>query len=186
MTLASPSRRLRRRAVVLAVMVAAGASSLAARQPATPPTRSHHPDVPHQSPTSLGAASYAKVLCSGVFVSGREEAEIRQNSAYFLMNAPDREKPVTAEVDRQAKQVRVTVGGMTRTAAFYGDQGCVIHPEKDPRIHFTPMPVRTTLPDAASQPWPMGDAPASAPWPESSIARLWPPPSTWRSPIPPG
>ena len=95
--------------------------------------RSHHPDIPYQSPTSLGAASYAKVLCSGVFVSGRDEAEIRENSAFFLMTEPDRKKPVTAEVDRQAKRVRVTVDGVTRTAAFYGDQGCVIHPEKDPR-----------------------------------------------------
>ena len=34
-------------------------------QRAVPPARSHHPDIPYQSPTSLGAASYAKVLCSG-------------------------------------------------------------------------------------------------------------------------
>ena len=27
------------------------------------------------------------------------------------------------------------------------------------------MPVRTTLPDAAAQPWPMGDAPSKDPWP---------------------
>ena len=37
-----------------------------------PPARSHHPDIPYQSPVSLGAASYAKVLCSAVFVSGRD------------------------------------------------------------------------------------------------------------------
>ncbi len=140
-------------------------TALVGRQLTPPATRSHHPDIPYQSPVSLGAASYAKVLCSGVFVSGRDEAEIRENSAFFLMTEPDRKKPVTAEVDRQAKQVRVTVDGVTRTAAFYGDQGCVIHPEKDPRIHFTPVPVRTTLPDAASQPWPMGDAPGAAAWP---------------------
>lgn len=136
-----------------------------AAQPAHPPTRSHHPDVPYQSPTSLGAASYAKILCSGVFVSGREEDDIRRNSAYFLMAEPDRTAPVTVEVDRTAKRVTVTLKGITRTAAFYGDQGCVIHPEKDERIHFTPVPVRTTLPDAASQPWPMGDAPGTAAWP---------------------
>lgn len=150
---------------VLTLVVGLGSVPMLARQAAVPPTRSHHPDVPYQSPTSLGAASYAKVLCSGVFVSGREEAEVRENSAYFLMTEPDRKKPVTAEVDRQAKRVRVTVGGVTRTAAFYGDQGCVIHPVDHDGVHFTPMPVRSSLPDAATQPWPMGDAPSTQPWP---------------------
>ena len=130
-----------------------------------PPMRSHHPGVPYQSPTSLGAASYAKILCSAVFVSGRDAGEAQQNSAYFLMAAPDRAAPVTADVDRASKRVRVSVGGVTRTAAFYGDQGCVIHPDGKDGVYFTPVPVRTTLPDAASQPWPMGDAPSTAAWP---------------------
>src|SRR5262249_24608679 len=37
------------------------------------------------------------------------------------------------------------------------DQGCIIDQEQNPGIHFTPVPVKTTLPDAASTPWPMGD-----------------------------
>lgn len=139
--------------------------ALAQQPPWTPPTRSHHPDIPYQSPTTLGAATYAKIVCSGVFVSGREVEEIQANSAYFLMTEPDRKKPVTLDVDRQAKRVRATVGGITRTAALYGDQGCVIHPAGEDRIHFTPVPVRTTLPDAATQPWPMGDGPSKEPWP---------------------
>ena len=81
------------------------------------------------------------------------------------MTEPDRKKPITADVDRQAKRVRVTVDSITRTAAFYGDQGCVIHPANHDGVHFKPVPVRTTLPDAASQAWPMGDAPSTAPWP---------------------
>ncbi|MDH4066221.1 MAG: beta-lactamase family protein, partial [Acidobacteriota bacterium] len=113
----------------------------------------------------LGAASYAKILCSAVFVSGREVEEARRNSAYFLMAEPDRTSPIAVDVDRQAQRVRVTVQGVTRTAAFYGDQGCVIHPEDHDGVHFTPVPVRTTLPDAASQRWPMGDAPSGEPWP---------------------
>ena len=32
-------------------------------------------------------------------------------------------------------------------------------------IFFTPVPVRTSLPEASTQPWPMGDAPTTAPWP---------------------
>ncbi|MGE3470029.1 MAG: serine hydrolase domain-containing protein [Vicinamibacterales bacterium] len=154
-------RPIRPAMVLLSAVV--GTAVLAA-QPATP-TRPHHPDIKYQSPTSLGAASYAKILCSAVFVSGRDVEEARTNSAYFLMAAPDRDQPVTVDVDRAARRVRATVKGITRTAAFYGDQGCVIHPEGEDGIHFTPTPVRTTLPDAAAQPWPMGDAPVAAPWP---------------------
>jgi CubicO group peptidase (beta-lactamase class C family) len=152
------------RTIVLAAC-AGVAPVLAQQQPSTPPTRSHHPDIPYQLPTTLGAATYAKIVCSGVFVSGRNVDEIQKNSAYFLMTEPDRKKPVTLDVDRQAKRVRATVDGITRTAAFYGDQGCVIHPPGEDGVHFTPVPVRTTLPDAASQPWPMGDAPSKEPWP---------------------
>jgi CubicO group peptidase (beta-lactamase class C family) len=140
-------------------------TTLLAQQRAVPPTRSHHPDIPYQSPTSLGAASYAKILCSAVFVSGRDEEEAKQNSAYFLMVEPDRAKPITATVDRQARRVRVTVADVTRTAAFYGDQGCVIHPIDHDGVYFTPVAVKSTLPDAATQPWPMGDAPSTEPWP---------------------
>jgi hypothetical protein len=144
------------RSALLVVMASVALSA----QRAVPPARSHHPDVPYQSPTSLGAATYAKVLCSGIFVSGREPEEIKQNSAYFLMVEPDRKKPITADVDRQAKRVRATLDNVTRTAAFYGDQGCVIHPAGHDGVHFTPVPVRTMLPDAMTQAWPMGDAPA--------------------------
>jgi CubicO group peptidase (beta-lactamase class C family) len=152
------------RALILLAIVS---TTLLAQTRAVPPTRSHHPDIPYQSPTSLGAASYAKILCSAIFVSGRDEKEAKQNSAYFLMVEPDRSKPITSTVDRQGKRVRVTVGDVTRTAAFYGDQGCVIHPIDHDGIHFTPVAVKTALPDAATQPWPMGDAPSREPWPAS-------------------
>lgn len=148
----------------LAVALVAGLTAVLAAQPATP-TRPHHPDTPYQSPTSLGAASYAKILCSAIFVSGRESDEARRNSAYFLMAEPDRREAVTVHVDRAAKRVQVSVKGIVRTAAFYGDQGCVIRPEGQDRVFFTPTPVRTTLPDAATTPWPMGDAPPASPWP---------------------
>jgi CubicO group peptidase (beta-lactamase class C family) len=153
---------------ILAVAALAGslvAPGLAGQQPWTPPTRSHHPDIPYQSVTTLGAASYAKIVCSAVFVSGRDVEEVRKNSAYFLMTEPVRKKPLTVDVDREKKQVHVTIEGITRTAALYGDQGCIIHPLGENGIHFTPVPVKTTLPDAATEPWPMGDAPVKAPWP---------------------
>ncbi len=142
-------------------LMAAGLVAVLRAQPATP-TRPHHPDTPYQSPVSLGAASYAKVLCSAVFVSGREVEEARQNSAYFLMAERDRTQPVEVAVDRERRRVSATLRGVTRTAAFYGDQGCVIHPEGQDRVFFTPTPVKSLLPDGASQPWPMGDAAATS------------------------
>src|SRR5688572_9256022 len=148
----------------IVVLILAASAAVLAQRP-VPPARSHHPDIPYQSPTSLGAATYAKVLCSAVFVSGRDAEEAKQNSAYFLMTEPDRAKPIVAEVDRQAKRVRVTVETFTRTAAFYGDQGCVIHPPDHDGVHFKPVPVRTTLPDPNLHAWPMGDAPSAEPWP---------------------
>ena len=153
------------RGVMRVLLVLFAASAVVFAQRAVAPTRSHHPDVPYQSPTSLGAASYAKILCSAVFVSGRDVDEARQNSASFLMNAPDRAKPVAVDVDRQHTRVRITIDNITRTAAFYGDQGCVIHPLDHDGIHFTPVPVRTTLPEAGTEPWPMGDAPSRDAWP---------------------
>ena len=112
------------------------------------------------TPITLGLAGYAKVLCSAVFVSGRDPAEAFTNSGFFLF-PDDQRAGVTYAVDRDKKLVRMTHGTTTRTAKFYGDQGCIIHPQNHDGIFFTPVAVNTRLPDAASQPWPMGDAPSN-------------------------
>ena len=121
------------------------------------------------TPLELGLAGYVKVLCSAVFVSGREPAEAFKNSGYFLLE-DDQRVGVTYVVDREQKLVRMTKGALTRTAKFYGDQGCIIHQQNHDGIYFTPVPVKTRLPDAASQPWPMGDAPPKSP-PSTGIDR---------------
>jgi CubicO group peptidase (beta-lactamase class C family) len=113
------------------------------------------------TPIELGLAGYAKVLCSAVFVSGRQPEEAFKNSGYFLLEDEQR-VGVTYVVDRAQKLVRMTKGTLTRTAKLYGDQGCIIHQQNHDGIYFTPVSVKTTLPDAASQPWPMGDAPSRA------------------------
>jgi CubicO group peptidase (beta-lactamase class C family) len=142
-----------RRMLTVAILVLGALSRLPAqRQSAFAPTG---------TPISLGLAGYAKVLCSAVFVSGRAPDEAFKNSGYFLF-PEDQRAGVTYKVDREARLVRMTHGAITRTAKFYGDQGCIIHPENHDGIFFTPVPVKTTLPDAASQPWPMGDAPSNA------------------------
>lgn len=152
-------RRFRRfsRFSGFAATVAAGLAIVGAQAPA----RQQSAFAPEGTPISLGLAGYAKVLCSAVFVSGRDPAEAFKNSGYFLF-PEDQRAGVTYTVDREKKLVRMTHGTTTRTAKFYGDQGCIIHPQDHDGIYFSPVAVRTKLPDAAAQPWPMGDAPATS------------------------
>jgi CubicO group peptidase (beta-lactamase class C family) len=72
----------------------------------------------------------------------------------------DQQDGATYAIDREKQLVRVTRDGITRSAKFYGDQGCIIQKDgqKDGEsLHFKPVAVKTRLPDADTQPWPMGD-----------------------------
>ena len=123
------------------------------------------PGFPPDNPDSWRVAGTAKVLCSALFVSGRDQAEARAHvSAYFLGDKID---SITAfDVDRVRKTVRLTLAGrITREAHFYGDQGCIIsQPGKD-TVYFKPVRVATKLPDASKLPWPMGDVLPTTPLP---------------------
>jgi CubicO group peptidase (beta-lactamase class C family) len=141
-----------RRAIAVAVLSFVTIAFAAAQSP-----RPRSAYAPEGTPISLGLAGYAKVLCSALFVSGREPEEAFRNSGFFLI--PEEQRAgVTYAVDRKAGLVRMTHGSITRTAKFYGDQGCIIHPADHDGIYFTPVPVKSRLPEAAAQPWPMGDA----------------------------
>jgi CubicO group peptidase (beta-lactamase class C family) len=113
----------------------------------TPPVGTH---------TELGLAGYAKVLCSAVFVSNRDPNEAAKNSGYFFMPEGEADK-VTWTVDRNHKAVTTTIGTVVRSARHYGDQGCIIDRPGKSGVDFTLVPVTTKLPDAMTQPWPMGD-----------------------------
>lgn len=117
---------------------------------------------PRGTHTENGLAGFAKILCSGVFVSGRAPEDVVTGSAYFFMPQAERDQ-VQWDVDRTARLASASLGATKREARFYGDQGCIIQDPEKPGIHFTPVPVRTRLPDAASQPWPMGDRTDNAP-----------------------
>ena len=126
-----------------AVLLSLGAGAARSRQAAaTQPIPS-----PQGTATENGLAGYAKILCSAVFVSGRAPEDGAQGSAYFFMPAAERNQ-VKWTVDRDAKLVRASLGAITREARFYGDQGCIIQNPSRPGIHFTPVAVKTTLPDA--------------------------------------
>jgi CubicO group peptidase (beta-lactamase class C family) len=143
--------------IALASLVAAIAT---AQAPASKPI-----PAPQGTHTENGLAGYAKILCSGVFVSGREPEDVARGSAYFFMPRAEQDA-VKWSIDRDAKLARASFGETTREARFHGDQGCIIENPATPGIHFKPVAVKSTLPDAKSQAWPMGDAPDSRPLPQ--------------------
>ena len=122
------------------------------------------------------AAIGAHHLCSGLWVVGRvtkrTAAEIlAQDIAPFADFSWD---PSFA-YDVDAAKQSVTVRGKAvppRTAVYNGDQGCTILPSGDSGIHFKPIPVPRNLPDAATQPWPMGDAGATVATPAGVAGAL--------------
>lgn len=148
------------------LLVAVTAGALAGR-----PQEQAYP-TPTGTPTEQGLAGFAKILCSAVFVSGRDPAEAARNSAYFFMPRDEQDK-VQWKIDRQGKMAYASLGKTTREAKFYGDQGCIIHradAPNAPKIHFEPTPVTTKLPDASNQPWPMGDRADASPLPAGASA----------------
>jgi len=149
--------------VLLAAVVIGAFATVLREHPEGPPQAIPGPRGTH---TENGLAGYAKILCSGVFVSGREPEDVAQGSAYFFMPRDEQDR-VTWTIDREAKRARATLGDVTREARFHGDQGCIIENPDDPGIHFTPVTVTTTLPDALTLAWPMGDAPDTSPLPEN-------------------
>jgi len=105
------------------------------------------------------ASGFAKVLCSAVFVTGLDPDFAAENVGFFTSPPAERAKLAGRRVDREAKAVHVTLpNGVTRTARYLGDQGCVTLPVGADRPRFTPVKLTSALPDRATQPWPMGDA----------------------------
>jgi CubicO group peptidase (beta-lactamase class C family) len=123
------------------------------------------PGFPPNDPDSWRVAGTAKVLCSALFVSGRDSAEARAHfTTYFIGNM--RDSITRFEVDRRRKLVRLTVANrITREAKLYGDQGCIIHQPGRDSIFFKPVRVASALPPASTMPWPMGDGLPSTPLP---------------------
>lgn len=115
---------------------------------------------PPGDPLTHFTIAYAKLMCSAVFVSGMDPDFARQTlgDANALAAVAHRAKSDVPVVDRTRREVRVTTkSGLTRTARYIGDQGCVSIPEGANGISFVPKPVPRKLPDAATTAWPMGD-----------------------------
>src|SRR5882724_8576337 len=120
------------------------------------------------------ASGFAKIICSAVFVTGLDSDFAAENVGYFTAPYEVRHKVGKPVIDRAEKAVHVTLpNGVTRTAKYLGSQGCVTLPVGQTTVNFTPVAVKSTLPDAATLPWPMGDVLPAQPLPhEINAAKL--------------
>jgi CubicO group peptidase (beta-lactamase class C family) len=103
---------------------------------------------------SLGFAT--KLLCSGVFVGGRDPQHFIVND----LHAPYGFDVADLEVDIDSGAGSVTLGlpnGHRRTAVFNPGLGCTLIPAGGEGIHFNPVAVEAALPPANTLEWPMGD-----------------------------
>jgi CubicO group peptidase (beta-lactamase class C family) len=111
-------------------------------------------------------AGFAKILCSAVFLTGLDPDFARENVGYFTSPYEQRAHVTDVRVDREARAVHLTLpSGVVRTAKFLGDQGCVALPVGRDDPYYTPVALESSLPDAATTPWPMGDVLSEEPLP---------------------
>ena len=121
---------------------------------------------PPGDPLEHHAAGFAKVMCSAVFITGLDPGFAAENVGFFTAPYEARAKLGKPVVDRGAQSVHVALpNGVTRTARFLGDQGCVTLPLGQASVNFRPARVRREAADLARQPWPMGDALPTEPLP---------------------
>src|SRR5438105_4451724 len=103
-------------------------------------------------------SGFAKIMCSAVFITGLNPEFAAENVGYFTSPYAERAKVGKPVIDRAAKAVHVTLpNGVTLTAKYLGSQGCVTLPVGKNSVNFTPIEVKSKLPDASTLPWPMGD-----------------------------
>ena len=124
--------------------------------------------------TEFGLNRAAKILCSGVFVSGRDIRETLEHSArrtvpeeayQRLASGAAKTSGDGISLDRERRMVSVALDGYAGRARYFGDQGCVILPAGLDSVFFQPARVLSRLPDAATTPWPMGDLVGNEPRP---------------------
>jgi len=129
---------------------------------------------PPGDPLEHHASGFAKIMCSAVFITGLDPEFAAENVGYFTAPYAERSKLGKPVIDRAKKEVHVSLpNGVKRTARYLGSQGCVTLPKGSDRLNFTPKTVRSALPGASRQEWPMGDALPSSPLPkEIDAAKL--------------
>ena len=123
-------------------------------------------EPPPGDPLEHNTSGYAKTMCSAVFITGLDPEVAAESVGYFTGPYAERKKVSKPVVDRDRKEVRISLpNGVVVTARFFGSQGCIALPRGRDEPFFKPVVVVRNLPDAATTPWPMGDVLPSAPLP---------------------
>ena len=121
---------------------------------------------PPGDPLEHHAAGYAKVMCSAVFITGLDPDFAAAHVGFFTGPYEERGRLGKPAIDRAARTVTITLpNGVRRTARHLGDQGCVTLLVGQDSPNFQPVKVQSKLPDAGTQPWPMGDVLPTDPLP---------------------
>jgi len=104
------------------------------------------------------ASGFAKIMCSAVFITGLSPDFAAENVGYFTSPYAERGKVGKPVIDRANRAIHITLpNGVTRSAKYLGSQGCVTLPVGKSSVNFTPVSVKSGLPDPSTQQWPMGD-----------------------------
>src|SRR5205823_1382585 len=115
----------------------ARAKSLELNTPYVPP-----PGDPLEHHTS----GFAKIMCSAVFVTGLDPDFAAENVGYFTSPYAERAQVGKPVIDRVNKAVHITLpNGVTRTAQYLGDQGCVTLPVGKNSVNFTPVKLKSHM-----------------------------------------
>jgi CubicO group peptidase (beta-lactamase class C family) len=122
--------------------------------------------APPGDPLEHHTAGFAKILCSAVFITGLDPDFAAENVGYFSSPYEERSKVTDRRIDYEKKEVHLTLpNGVVQTAKYLGDQGCVALPIGADDVYYEPVKLHSTLPDAATTPWPMGDVLPDEPLP---------------------
>ena len=121
---------------------------------------------PPGDPLTHQTSGFAKIMCSAVFITGLDPDVAAENVGYFTSPYAARAKVGKPVIDRNNKEVHITLpSGVVRTAKYLGDQGCVTLPIGQQSVSFTPKRIQSRLPDPSTQPWPMGNLIPNEPLP---------------------
>ena len=162
-------------ALVLILLVASLAIGQRARSPQTEAliarAKSLELNTTYAPPPGDGlahhAAGFAKVMCSAVFITGLDPDFAAANVGGFTAPFSERAKMGKPVIDRAKKTVTIPLpNGTQRTAKFFGSQGCITLPLGKEDLNFKPVAIKSKLPTADQQAWPMGDKLLTTPLPK--------------------
>ena len=82
-------------------------------------------------------AGYAKIMCSAVFITGLSPEFAAEHVGYFTAPYSERAKVGKPMIDYEKKSVSISLpNGLTRTAIYTGDLGCICLPEGRNSLYF--------------------------------------------------